>query len=83
MHGNRLHDLNRIFSFIVQYKADHDGNSPSILDIGRECRISSKSVVAYNLLVLEKAGKICLVRGKKSRSIEVIGGRWTFVGVCQ
>jgi SOS-response transcriptional repressor LexA len=64
-----------IYAFILRYKAAHDGNSPSIREIGRACRVYSTSHVHYCLVRLEMDGKIKLVRG--ARSIEVIGGVWS------
>ncbi len=68
----------RIFDFIVQFKKEHDGNSPTNREIMDACKISSTSVVSYYLDLLVKAGLInrCGAPGA-SRMIEVAGGHWT------
>ena len=63
----------RVLRFIIRYKMAHDGNSPSIREMGDACGVSSTSVVAYNLEKLERAGKIEI---DGSRGIQVVGGRW-------
>lgn len=67
-----------IFDFIVAYKKRHDGNSPSIQDIGRACGISSKSLVAYHLAHLAEAGRLVLAPDGEKRHIVIVGGRWTY-----
>lgn len=67
----------RIFNFIVAYKEQHDGNSPSSREIMDGTRVTSTSVVHYHLGVLERDGKIIQNR-RTSRSIEIVGGTWTF-----
>ena len=59
-----------ILSFIKQYIADK-GYPPCIRDIQQGCRISSTSVVAYNLDTLERAGKIQITR-EIARSIRLL-----------
>ena len=66
-----------VLLYIIRYKQSHDGNSPSVREIGRACRITSTSHVFYYLVKLELSGKIRL-RG--TRSIEVIGGKWILRG---
>ena len=65
-----------VYKFIVEHKVAHDGTSPSIREIGRECGIPSTSVVSYYLKVLEEDGKILLVGENAPRSIVVIGGKY-------
>lgn len=79
-HGGRgvFHDLDEIFRAIVAYKREHDGNSPSVQELADLCGISSKSVMVYNLRRLERAGRVRLVSARRSRSIEVVGGGWTY-----
>lgn len=72
-----VHDLNEVYGWIVQYKIEHNGNSPSLRDIMRGCHITSNSVAFSVLQRLEKKGRIRLAhRCGVSRSIEVPGGRW-------
>jgi DNA-binding transcriptional regulator YhcF (GntR family) len=64
-----------IFDWIVEYKASHDGNSPSV----REIAISfqrSISVVHYDLSYMEAVGMIERSNNGESRMITVVGGRW-------
>ena len=65
----------RVFDSIVDYKAAHDGNSPSNRNIMDACAISSTSVVNYHLRRLAAAGRIRL-DFSLARSIEVPGARW-------
>lgn len=69
--------VNRVFSFIVKYKKSHDGNSPTIREIGSACGVSSTSVVNYYLNKLEEDG---LIRRDnfQSRNIDVVGGSWVY-----
>ncbi len=64
-----------MLAYIIDYKASHDGLSPSIRDIARECNIPSTSTVSYDLATLESEGKIKLAEGRKG--IMVVGGVWT------
>ena len=69
----------RMYDFIVAYKAAHDGRSPTIREIGDACDISSTSVVNYNLAGLARAGFIARPAGE-SRAITVRGGAWRYGG---
>jgi len=62
----------RVFRFIVEYKRQHDGLSPTVEEISRACVLHT-STVKYHLLKLENQGRIRIV-GR--RAIEVIGGVW-------
>ena len=70
----------QVYKFIVAYKRDHDGNSPTIREIQDECGISSTSVVFYYLNQLEARGLIRRpepkIGSRYASRIEVIGGRW-------
>ncbi len=65
-----------VFNFIVQFKRDHDGNSPSIREIQQGCRISSTSMVEFYLDCLVDDGRISMADHFKSRMISVTGGEW-------
>lgn len=71
-----VHDLQKIFQWIVSYKTHHDGNSPSLVELMQGCDISSRSVALYQLHRLHKAGYIRLTDQHRSRSICVVGGEW-------
>ena len=70
-----------VYDFIVAYKSKHDGNSPTIREIGVACEISSTAVVSYHLGKLHTEGRIELIRGEigKSRMISVPGYEWVKV----
>lgn len=77
------HNLLEIYQFIVHYKTQHDGNSPTIRQIQRACGVNSTSVVVSLLSNLELQGLIRRPRNgtDKSRNIEVVGGAWSCVKV--
>lgn len=66
----------RVYEFIVGWKKNHDGNSPTHREIMAGCKISSTSVVAYYLQNLEDAGLIEISRAN-CRNLRVVGGQWT------
>jgi len=71
----------RILEFIKQYKAAHDGCSPSYQAVVAGVDgVNSTAVVSYHLKRLAEQGFIRLpeTRGGK-RGIEVVGGRWEMV----
>jgi hypothetical protein len=61
-----------IYDFIVQYKRDHDGLSPTFDEIAEGCYLS-RAGVKYHLPILQLQG-ILRIGGR--RGIEVIGGAW-------
>jgi SOS-response transcriptional repressor LexA len=61
-----------VYNFIIEYKKTHDGNSPFIREIMRECDLSSTSHVTHYLNRLEDDGLI----ERKGGRIDA-GGRWT------
>lgn len=67
-----------IYEFIIAFKQNHDGISPSVSEIGEACGISSKSEVRRHLNSLVLFGMIEIDYGKgKSRMISIPGARWT------
>jgi SOS-response transcriptional repressor LexA len=70
----------RIYKYIVTYKRDHDGNSPTIREIMEECEISSTSMVVFYLNKLVGKGLIRrpepLMGSRFTTKIEVVGGKW-------
>jgi SOS-response transcriptional repressor LexA len=74
----------KVFNFILTYKCQNDGNSPTFREIMDACRISSTSMVVYYLKQLEKMGMIRRpepVNGNRSSArIEIVGGSWKFIG---
>ena len=79
----KRHNPLEIYRFIVDYKAQHDGNSPTLRQIQRACGVNSTSVVVSLLNNLELQGLIRRPRNgtDKSRNIEVVGGAWSCVKV--
>ena len=81
---NPLHSTtDKVFDFIVTYKARHDGCSPTIREIMLGLSISSTSVVRYHLQQLSDQGKIDLIvrdadGNRSSKNIQVVGGQWSF-----
>jgi SOS-response transcriptional repressor LexA len=65
----------RVFAFICEYKASHDGNSPEIREIMIGTGTASSSTVYWHLQSLVELGWIKWTL-KQSRSFEVTGGRW-------
>ncbi len=65
-----------IYQFIVDYKQQNDGNSPTIREILRQCRVSSTSMVKYYLDSLVDQGLIQMTSSNGHRKIIVVGGSW-------
>lgn len=70
-----IHSTKEILSFIVAYKSSHDGNSPTLRQIGHALDISSTSVVSYHVKKLKDLGLID-TGAYRARSIRVKGGNW-------
>jgi len=64
----------RIFAFLVRYKKEHDGNSPSVREIAEGCHIVL-SGAHYHLIRLELENRI-RISGQRSRTIEIVGANW-------
>ena len=62
----------QVYEFIVKYKTENDGLSPSMREIMGQ-GVSSTSVVDWHLKKLEQEGKISC---NGVRGIKVIGGEW-------
>jgi len=67
---------NEIFYYIISYKTDNDGLSPTYREICAEFDIKSTSTVRYYLKLLEEEGRITF--GYRKRGIKVKGGRWIY-----
>ena len=74
----KMYNPDKIFDFIVRWKRNHDGNSPSLSQIMTNCHVSSKSVVIFLLEKLETQKKIIRIGPKYERRIHVVGGHWDF-----
>jgi SOS-response transcriptional repressor LexA len=60
--------------YIVSYKRENDGNSPSVRQMMEGCALSTTSVVNYYLDNLERRGIIKARDYKQARHIEIVGG---------
>lgn len=67
----------RVYHFIIAYKGEHDGNSPTVREIGNAVDGISTSRTDYLLGVLVGDGLIELGNKRRTRSIRVVGGHWT------
>jgi hypothetical protein len=65
-----------IFRFLIDYKQQYDGNTPSVREIAEACS-TSISNVNYHLTRLEHEHKIRMW-GERRRMIEIVGGSWAF-----
>ena len=64
-----------IYDYLIAYKLDHDGLSPTISEMTRALKISSTSVCRHHLKRLELIGLISLIKLKPG-GIMITGGRW-------
>jgi hypothetical protein len=71
---NHKADYQRIYRYIVEYKRQHDGLSPSVRQIAARFAIPSTAHVKYILDWLEDHGQIKRIEG--ARGIMVEGGKW-------
>ncbi len=68
----------RIYAFLVAYKREHDGNTPTKREIAEGCSLSTSSV-NYHLIRLEIANRIH-ISGEGRSNIEIVGGAWDLAG---
>ena len=68
----------QVYGFIVQYKEQNDGLSPTIDDITETCGFSSKSITYHHLRMLCKAGLLTAVTSGRGRvrGWKVSGATW-------
>lgn len=64
----------RIYRYIVNYKAAHNGNSPSYRQIMAEVGLATVSTIKNHLEALEQRGLLRQEQG--SRGIVVVGSKW-------
>ena len=67
-----------VYTCIIYYKMENDGNAPTLREICDECKISSTSKASQVLCDLAEAGLIRFSnRGKFAKGrFAVVGGRW-------
>lgn len=68
----------KILDYFIAYKKTHDGNSPTIREIGQELGISSTSVVHYHLEAMVKKGMLYKIGTDINRAYCVFGGQWIY-----
>ena len=69
----------KIFQFIMDFKSQHDGNSPTFREIMDGCDFSSTSVVSFHIEKLIALGRLSMrEHDNGSRMICVNGGQWIF-----
>ena len=64
-----------VYRYIVRYKVENDGVSPSLRDLGDYIGVKSTSLVSYYLSLLEEAGLI-VVDTRQARGIKLVGGQY-------
>lgn len=76
----RLHPTaESVYRYIIRFKRQHGGDSPSRREIGAGVGIPTTSMVHYYLMALERAGRIRMARpGGKARMIMIPGAEWRF-----
>jgi SOS-response transcriptional repressor LexA len=73
----RKHDYTAVFWFVVGYKREHDGLSPSLREIKERFGYRSFSACRYVLARLERDGLISRShKAGAARAIRVTGGAW-------
>ena len=78
MGQRRKHSNIDIYNFIVKYKAENDGLSPSLREIRQGVNISTLSIVSGRLIELRDQGYIKF-EDNIARSIKVVGGKWELI----
>jgi len=69
----------RVLDYIVNYKAEHDGLSPTYENIAEHLGIVSKAYVSYLVAKLVKVDAVRLLRnGNRVNGIMVVGGQWSY-----
>ncbi len=68
-----------VYRYIIRYKRQHAGESPTRREIGAAVGLSSPSTVNSHLASLERVGRIRLARpAGKARMISIPGASWQF-----
>ncbi|MCA9868724.1 MAG: hypothetical protein KC410_19705 [Anaerolineales bacterium] len=65
-----------MYRFIVRYKRQHAGDSPSRREIQAGVGLPSVSMVQHHLEALEALGRIERPKRGKARMIAIPGARW-------
>lgn len=71
--------LDMVHRYIINYKIEHDGISPTIRQVMEGLDISSTSVTSYYIKRLIDEGRLYHVRDESNTSgLGVTGGRWEY-----
>lgn len=65
-----------VYQFIIAYKGDHDGNSPTLREIAAGIGLASVSDLPTRLRRLEQVGLIWLTGSGPGQRICITGGKW-------
>jgi SOS-response transcriptional repressor LexA len=68
--------MNQLYKFICDYKANHNGNSPSLAEARDAMCLGSMERVHYLLNRLVENHKVSIDGTRQSRNIEVVGSQW-------
>jgi SOS-response transcriptional repressor LexA len=74
--NNKLERSENILRYVIDFKREHDGISPTIREIQEGTGISSSSLVKFYLDGLQERGVIQYIGDHMSRGIMVAGGEW-------
>ena len=66
-----------VLAFVVDFKAGHCGDSPSLQEIAAGVGVASPSTVLVHLRSLERHGLITRPAGQDARRIGIPGAVWT------
>ena len=75
----RVRVAQRVLDFIIDYKTQHDGNSPTFREIASGCGFHTTSSIRIALNFLQDHGQI-YYEERQTRAIQVVGGKWIFEG---
>lgn len=67
-----------IYRFIVRFKRENGGDSPTLREIMAGVGLPTTSLVYYHLNLLEDAGKIVRPKRTKASRIAIPGAQWRF-----
>lgn len=67
-----------MYRYIIRYKRQHAGDSPSRREICAAMGGLSLSIVSFHLTALERDGRIKLGRNGTARTIAIPGATWHF-----
>lgn len=67
-----------VLNYIIRFKRDNGGDSPTVREIMRGVGIPSTSSVQYSLDALDRAGLITRAGPYRHNRIAVTGGEWVY-----